>query len=186
MCWFLVTHICYSEILQELIFVKFIGFYGILLEIKNLNFKFLKNSARPHWRLIGRSTGRVVSRPDRSTDVHETCTKDQPNRLVDQLKALNSRVLPVDQAVDRQAWPVDRRHNGQKYDCCFGFVPCLLCRGGCVGKRSCVLLSLYYQILGGGSLCGHIVEILLCEGGDVEQWLKPRNISWRFRLIHYL
>ena len=36
------------------------------------------------------------------------------------------------------------------------------------------------QILSGGSLCGspvwiEIVEILLCEGGDVEQWLEPRN-----------
>ena len=31
-------------------------------------------------------------------------------------------------------------------DCCFGFVPCLLCRGGCVGERSCVHLTLYLQI----------------------------------------
>jgi len=35
-------------------------------------------------------------------------------------------------------------------------------------------------------LCGHIVEILLCEGGDVEQWLEPQNISWCLRLIHCL
>ena len=28
-------------------------------------------------------------------------------------------------------------------DCCFGLVPYLLCRGGCVGERSGVLLSLY-------------------------------------------
>ena len=35
-------------------------------------------------------------------------------------------------------------------------------------------------------MCGHIVEILLCEGGDVEQWLEPRNISRCLRLIHYL
>ena len=28
-----------------------------------------------------------------------------------------------------------------------------------------------------------IVKILLCEGGDVEQWLEPRNISWCLRLI---
>jgi len=27
-------------------------------------------------------------------------------------------------------------------DCCFGFVPCLLCRGGCIGERSCVFLTL--------------------------------------------
>ena len=38
----------------------------------------------------------------------------------------------------------------------------------------------FTQILSGGSLCGspvwtEIVEILLCEGGDVEQWLEPRN-----------
>jgi len=31
-----------------------------------------------------------------------------------------------------------------------------------------------------------IVEILLCEGGDVEQWLEPRNISCYLWLIHYL
>jgi len=40
------------------------------------------------------------------------------------------------------------------------------------------------------SLCGRscvdIVKILLCEGGDVEQWLEPRNISCCLRLIHYL
>ena len=69
-------------------------------------------------------------------------------------------------------------------------VPCLLCRGGCVRERSCVLLSLYYQILDGGSLCGRsyvdIVEILLCEGRDEEQWLEPQNISWCLRLIYFL
>ena len=27
-----------------------------------------------------------------------------------------------------------------------------------------------------------IVEILLCEGGDVEQWLEPQNISSCLRL----
>ena len=26
-------------------------------------------------------------------------------------------------------------------------------------------------------LCGRIVEILLCESGDVELWLESRNIS---------
>jgi len=31
-----------------------------------------------------------------------------------------------------------------------------------------------------------IVKILLCEGGDVEQWLKPQNISRCLCLIHYL
>ena len=54
------------------------------------------------------------------------------------------------------------------------FVPYLLCRGGIVGERSCVLPVCIIQILSGGSLCGKscvddIVEIFLCEGGDVEQ-----------------
>ena len=35
------------------------------------------------------------------------------------------------------------------------------------------------KFLSGGSLCGRscvdIVKILLCEGGDVEQWLEPRT-----------
>ena len=31
-----------------------------------------------------------------------------------------------------------------------------------------------------------IVEILLCEGVDIKQWLEPRNISWCLRLIYYL
>jgi len=31
-----------------------------------------------------------------------------------------------------------------------------------------------------------VVEILLCEDGDVEQWLEPPNISWCLRVIHYL
>jgi len=30
-----------------------------------------------------------------------------------------------------------------------------------------------------------IVKIILCEGGDVEQWLEPRNISLCLRLIDY-
>jgi len=34
--------------------------------------------------------------------------------------------------------------------------------------------------------CVDIVDILLCEGGDVEQWFEPRNISSCLRLIHYL
>ena len=70
-------------------------------------------------------------------------------------------------------------------------VPCLLCRGCIVGERSCVLPVCITQILSGGSLCGKsyvdaIVEILLCEGRDVEQWLEPRNISCYLCLIHYL
>ena len=65
-------------------------------------------------------------------------------------------------------------------------VPSLLCRGYFVGERSCVLLVCIFQILSGDSLCGHIVEILLCEGGNVEQWLEPRNMFWCLRLIHSL
>ena len=75
-------------------------------------------------------------------------------------------------------------------DCCFDFVPCLLCRSGCVGERSCILEVCNCKFLGGGFLCGrscvNVVKILLCEGGDVEQWLKPQNISLCLRLIHYL
>jgi len=46
-------------------------------------------------------------------------------------------------------------------DCCFGLVPYLLCWGGCVGERSCVLLILYLQIPRWRFpmlevLCGHI------------------------------
>ena len=42
-----------------------------------------------------------------------------------------------------------------------------------VGKRSYVLQIVFIQILSGGSLCGKssvdgLVEILLCEGGNVE------------------
>ena len=71
-----------------------------------------------------------------------------------------------------------------------------MCLASCVevmfiGERSCVLLDCITQILSGGSLCGKsyvdvIAEILLCEGGDVEQWLKPRNISYFLRLLEYL
>ena len=71
-------------------------------------------------------------------------------------------------------------------DCCFGLVHCLLCRGGCVGERSGVLLSLYLQNSSVEVPCVDIVKILLCESGDVEQWLEPRNISRCLRLIHYL
>jgi len=60
-----------------------------------------------------------------------------------------------------------------------------------VGERSCVLLIVFTQILSGGFLYGKscvdvIEELLLCGGGDVEQWLEPRNISRCLRLIHFL
>ena len=54
----------------------------------------------------------------------------------------------------------------------------MLCLASCVeivfiGERSSELLVVFAQILSGGSLCGKsyvddIVEILLCECGDVE------------------
>jgi len=70
-------------------------------------------------------------------------------------------------------------------------VPCLLCRDCIIRERSCALSVCITQILNGGSLCGKscvddIVEILLCEEWDVEQWLEPRNISWYLCLIYYL
>ena len=34
--------------------------------------------------------------------------------------------------------------------------------------------------------CVDIVEILMCEDKDVEQWFEPRNMSCCLRLIHYL
>ena len=70
-----------------------------------------------------------------------------------------------------------------------------LCLASCVEvvvlERGVVYsLPCICKFLGGGSLCGRscvdAVEILLCEGGDVEQWLEPRNISSCLRLIHYL
>ena len=71
----------------------------------------------------------------------------------------------------------------------------LLCLTSCVKvvvlERSCVLQDCITQILSGGSLCGKscmddIVKILLCEGSDIEQWLKPQNISCCLQSIHYL
>ena len=123
MCWFLVTHICYSNILQELIFVEFIGFYGILLKLKCLSFKFW-NISQTSWRSIGWLTGSVVGRPDRSTDVHEMCTRTShvgrsTARSTDwkyptlgycrSTGRSTDMLCPVDRAVDR-------RHNGQKYN----------------------------------------------------------------------
>ena len=73
----------------------------------------------------------------------------------------------------------------------FGFVSCpscvevivvlTLCLASCVEviilERGVVhSLPCTCKFLGGGSLCGRscvdIVKILLCEGGDVEQWLE--------------
>ena len=72
-----------------------------------------------------------------------------------------------------------------------GLVLCLLCRGCCFLREELCTPSLYYsnpqwRFPVWEGLCGRIVKILLCEGGDVEQWLEPRNISWCLRLIHYL
>ena len=70
-------------------------------------------------------------------------------------------------------------------------VPYLLCRGCVCWREELCTPSCITQILNGGSLCGKscvddIVKIVLCEGGDVKQWLEPRNISYCLRLIHYL
>jgi len=35
-------------------------------------------------------------------------------------------------------------------------------------------------------MCGRVVEILLCEGEDVEQWIESQNISQWLWFIHYL
>ena len=65
----------------------------------------------------GRSTGPVVGRPDRSTDVHETCTRAKlawpVDRAVDRLKSPHSRVG----AVDRKPWPVDRAVDRPESNC---------------------------------------------------------------------
>ena len=55
-----------------------------------------------------------------------------------------------------------------------------LCTPGCSCHKSSVEVPCV------GVMCGQAsgLEILLCEGGDVEQWLEPRNKSWYLRLIH--
>ena len=70
-------------------------------------------------------------------------------------------------------------------------VPCLCERLYSVERGVVYSQIVIAQILNGGSLCGKfcvddIVEIFLCEGGYVEQWLEPRNISLCLRLFHYL
>ena len=51
---------------------------------------------------------------------------------------------------------------------------CLLCRDCCCLRGVVYYKVVFTQILSGGSLCekscvDELVEILLCEGGDVEQ-----------------
>ena len=69
------------------------------------------------------------------------------------------------------------------------FFTSLLCRGDCVWERSCVL-SVLIVIPQWRSFCArsfvNIVKILLCKGGDIEQWLEPRNISLCLCLIYFL
>ena len=72
---------------------------------------------------------------------------------------------------------------------CLDFVPSLLCRGDWVERKNCVLW--YWVVIPQWrSLCGRscvdIVKILLCEGGNVEQWLESRNISLCLCLIFCL
>ena len=54
-------------------------------------------------------------------------------------------------------------------------------------KRGVVYSRCWVVIPQWRSLCGKscvgIVVILLCEGGDVEEWLEPRNISSCLRLL---
>ena len=58
-------------------------------------------------------------------------------------------------------------------DCYFGFVSCLLCRGGCRREElytpNLVLVNPRWRFPVWEVLCRHIVKILLCEGGDVDQ-----------------
>ena len=65
----------------------------------------------------------------------------------------------------------------------------LLCRGLCL-RGGVVYLWCWVVIPQWKSFCGRscvdIVKILLCEGGDVEQWLEPRNISSYLRWIFSL
>ena len=55
---------------------------------------------------------------------------------------------------------------------------------GVVYSRCWVVISRWRSLC--GRSCVDIVESLLCEGGDVEQWLEPRNISLCFLLILFL
>ena len=65
-------------------------------------------------------------------------------------------------------------------------MPSLLRRGDCVSESGVVYSQFVFVIPRWRSLCGRylvdIVEIFLCEGGDVEQWLESRNISLCLRL----
>ena len=68
-----------------------------------------------------------------------------------------------------------------------------LVRGCICGERNCVLLVVFAQTLSGGSLCGNgkscvdnIVEILLCEGGDIELGARTSKHILVFALTHYL
>ena len=77
---------------------------------------------------------------------------------------------------------------------CGGDSVLALCHPSCVEvivfERGVVYSKCRVVIPQWRSLCGRscveIVKILLCEGGDVLQWLEPPNISCCLRLIHYL
>ena len=98
MVWFLLKQVCISKYNTKLIFVKFMRFYGIYLIIKRPVFK---SCILPCQALEVDRDGRS----DRSTDVHETCTKAKLAWPVDRLKLPHSRVGAVDQAVDHKHWP---------------------------------------------------------------------------------
>jgi len=62
----------------------------------------------------------------------------------------------------------------------FGFVPYLLCGGACIERE--IVYSWWKVVIPQWRSfcersCVDIVKIVLCEGGDVEQWLESRNIS---------
>ena len=86
--------------LQELIFLKFMSIYEILLELKCLSFKSLNiyQNLLAVDRTVDQTRGRST---DRSTDVHKKHAQRPVDRAVDRLKLPISRVTPA----DRQAVP---------------------------------------------------------------------------------
>ena len=104
-----VLNFCHTYLyFKDITWTDFCGIYEILLDLfdnKKTSFQVLKMSLPGSGGRPGRSVGPVVGRPDRSTDVHETCTKAKlawpVDRAVDWLKSPHSRVG----AVDRELWP---------------------------------------------------------------------------------
>ena len=129
------THICYSKILQELIFVEFIWFYGILLKLKDQVLHPYNLFDQAFCRSTGRSTesevGQPVGRP-MCTNMHSQFWlegRSTGRSTVQRALLFGSgpgrpggrparELCYLDLvSVDRV---VDRKHNGQKYDRCAG------------------------------------------------------------------